>query len=119
MIGVAVLSCEESTFHAKASKKIKGSKTLFTNIITLFILVTISLSGVQHSVLGIILYSVSSCVSIFVLLWLLYSKNDNKLKSRYASYFLFFLSLTNLFFLTNNIILLIYFKQLEVNSFKK
>lgn len=26
MIGVAVLSCEESTFHAKASKKIKGSK---------------------------------------------------------------------------------------------
>ncbi len=26
MIGVAVLSSEESTFHAKASKKIKGSK---------------------------------------------------------------------------------------------
>ncbi len=26
MIGVAVLSCEESTFHAKASRKIKGSK---------------------------------------------------------------------------------------------
>lgn len=26
MIGVAVLSCEEATFHAKASRKIKGSK---------------------------------------------------------------------------------------------
>ena len=26
MIGVAVLSCEESTFHAKASRKIKGAK---------------------------------------------------------------------------------------------
>lgn len=26
MIGVAVLSCEESTFHAKASRKITGSK---------------------------------------------------------------------------------------------
>ena len=26
MIGVAVLSCEESSFHAKASRKIKGSK---------------------------------------------------------------------------------------------
>ena len=26
MIGVAVLSCEEATFHAKASKKIKGAK---------------------------------------------------------------------------------------------
>ena len=26
MIGVAVLSCEEKTFHAKASRKIKGSK---------------------------------------------------------------------------------------------
>ena len=55
--------------------------------------------------------TVSSCVSIFVFLWLLYSKNDNKLKSRYASYFLFFLSLTNLFFLTNNI----YFLPICVN----
>lgn len=27
MIGVAVLSCEESSFHAKASRKIKGAKT--------------------------------------------------------------------------------------------
>ena len=26
MIGVAVLSCEEATFHAKASRKITGSK---------------------------------------------------------------------------------------------
>lgn len=26
MIGVAVLSCEESSFHAKASRKIKGAK---------------------------------------------------------------------------------------------
>ena len=26
MIGVAVLSCEEASFHAKASRKIKGSK---------------------------------------------------------------------------------------------
>ena len=26
MIGVAVLSCEESSFHAKASRKIKGSR---------------------------------------------------------------------------------------------
>ena len=26
MVGVAVLSCEESTFHAKASRKITGSK---------------------------------------------------------------------------------------------
>ena len=26
MIGVAVLSCDEATFHAKASNKIKGSK---------------------------------------------------------------------------------------------
>lgn len=26
MIGVAVLSCEESTFHAKASRKIKGAR---------------------------------------------------------------------------------------------
>lgn len=55
--------------------------------------------------------AVSSCSSIFVFLWLLYSKNDNKLKSRYAGYFLFFLSLTNLFFLTNNI----YFLPICVN----
>lgn len=55
--------------------------------------------------------AVSSCVSIFVFLWLLYSKNDTKLKSRYAGYFLFFLSLTNLFFLTNNI----YFLPICVN----
>lgn len=66
MIGVAVLSCEESTFHAKASRKITGSKECIK-----LIKQANKTSSVCNDVIGDICGIISGSVtaSIVVLLW--------------------------------------------------
>ena len=66
MIGVAVLSCEEATFHAKASKKITGSKECIK-----LVKQANKASSVCNDVIGDICGIVSGSVSasLVVLLW--------------------------------------------------
>ena len=66
MIGVAVLSCEEATFHAKASKKITGSKECIK-----LVKQANKASSVCNDVIGDICCIVSGSVSasLVVLLW--------------------------------------------------
>lgn len=66
MIGVAVLSCEESTFHAKASRKITGSKECIK-----LIKQANKTSSVCNDVIGDICGIISGSISasLVVLLW--------------------------------------------------
>ena len=66
MIGVAVLSCEEATFHAKASRKINGSKECIQ-----LIKKANRTSSVCNDVIGDIcgIVSVSISASLVVMLW--------------------------------------------------
>lgn len=66
MIGVAVLSCEEATFHAKASRKITGSKECIR-----LIKQANKTSSVCNDVIGDICGIVSGTISasLIVLLW--------------------------------------------------
>lgn len=66
MIGVAVLSCEEATFHAKASRKITGSKECIK-----LIKQANKTSSVCNDVIGDICGIVSGAISasLVVLLW--------------------------------------------------
>ena len=66
MIGVAVLSCEEATFHAKASRKITGSKECIKLIKN-----ASRTSSVCNDVIGDICGIVSGTISasLVVLLW--------------------------------------------------
>lgn len=66
MIGVAVLSCEEATFHAKASRKITGSKECVK-----LIKQANKTSSICNDVIGDICGIISGSVttSLVVLLW--------------------------------------------------
>ena len=66
MIGVSVLSCEEATFHAKASRKITGSKECIK-----LIKQANKTSSVCNDVIGDICGIVSGAISasLVVLLW--------------------------------------------------
>jgi len=66
MIGVAVLSCEESTFHAKASRKITGSKECIK-----LIKQANKTSSVCNDVIGDICGIISGSIStsLVLLLW--------------------------------------------------
>ncbi len=66
MIGVAVLSCEEATFHAKASRKITGSKECIKLIKS-----ANKTSSICNDVIGDICGIVSGTItaSLVVLLW--------------------------------------------------
>ena len=66
MIGVAVLSCEESTFHAKASRKITGSKECIKLIKN-----ANKTSSICNDVIGDICGIVSGSITttLVVLLW--------------------------------------------------
>ena len=66
MIGVAVLSCEEATFHAKASRKITGSKECIK-----LIKQANKTSSICNDVIGDICGIVSGSISasLIILLW--------------------------------------------------